>query len=136
MAWMPGWSLAALSPVEGPRIAGGFRYGPVMSIPAAPSPADAIAANVDGVIPSRPYPRDLPDVLAEWHVYVEGGGHSIAVVLANLYPGAGDPGAFVAPAPVKSVVRAGWTVENGWIFCMLPYDQDTGLDTPPEDDEF
>ncbi|MFJ8966710.1 hypothetical protein ACIRG5_45675 [Lentzea sp. NPDC102401] len=41
------------------------------------------------------------------------------------------------PAPVKSVLRAGWTVrEDGYVVTALPYDPQLGLVTEPGDDEF
>jgi hypothetical protein len=51
------------------------------------------------------------------------------------------PGADVAqhtvPAPVKSVLRAGWTVrDDGYLVTDLHYDPQAGLDTDPDDGEF
>lgn len=51
-------------------------------------------------------------------------------------PGA-DVAQYTVPAPVNSVLRAGWTMrEDGYLITGLPYDPQRGLVTDPGDDEF
>jgi len=83
------------------------------------------------------YPRALPVELAPWYAYVVDGGHCIVVVM----PSQVQPGQpltdYLVPAPVKAVLRIGYTVDaDGYIWCDLPYDDTLGLVTDPGDDEF
>lgn len=100
-------------------------------------PAEVIARVVMGH-EQRPYPNPLPDALARWHCYLADGGHSIVVALASHVPQDALPDeAYLVPAPVKSVLKAGWVVaDNGMLICDLTYDSELGLITPEEDDEF
>jgi hypothetical protein len=91
---------------------------------------------VAGVIPGTAYLRPLPPDLAAWYVYTQDGGHQIAVAVARHYQVGADPAGFVVPAPVKAVLRRGWSVQDGWIVCDLPYDPATGLISDPGDDEY
>ncbi len=87
-------------------------------------------------LPGRTYPRPLPDDLRPFYCYPADSGHSIIVVLANVIPAGADPWQYAVPAPVRSVLRAGWTVRGGLPWCTLPYDQDLGLLTPDEETEY
>ena len=88
------------------------------------------------VIPGRSYPSPLPDELLAFYCYTRDGGHSIIVVLENeVLPGE-DPARFAVPAPVKMVLRSGWIMRQGWPWCQLPYNEDTGLAVSDEDLEF
>lgn len=104
-------------------------------------PAQVIASTHGAyVVAGRTYPRPLPPELAPWHCYTADGGHSLVVLLAAHAgdydkPGA-DIGQHTVPAPVKSVLRAGWTVRaDGFLVTDLPYDERIGLVTDPDDDE-
>lgn len=81
------------------------------------------------------YPGALPADLALWYCYVVDGGHSLYVT-GEADPSA-DPTPKGAPAPVRTVLRIGYTVRpDGWVFCSVPYDPDFGLLTEAGDDEF
>lgn len=99
-------------------------------------PEAVIGRHIAAIVPGKGYPRPLPADLAPWHVYTADGGHSIAVALAAFYQPGGDPAEFLVPAPVKAVLKAGWTARDGWIVCDLPYDPAVGLATDPGDDEY
>ncbi|WP_433257840.1 hypothetical protein ACQPYK_21660 [Streptosporangium sp. CA-135522] len=103
----------------------------------AVDPAVVITRNLGHMlIPGRPYPGELPTELAPWHCYTPHDGHSIMVLLAQ-FASEGDPEDYIVPLPVKSVLRAGWQVNgDGFIVIDLPYSTETGLVTPPEDDEY
>ncbi|WP_280426424.1 hypothetical protein [Nocardia carnea] len=95
-------------------------------------PAEVIAATYDSyMLRDRQYPGSLPEDLAPWHLYIIDGGHSALVTLSAT----GEDGHEVA-APVKTVLRHGWTVlADGRIHADLPYDPQLGLITEPGDDE-
>jgi hypothetical protein len=95
-----------------------------------------IGSHIAGVVPGKQYPRPLPRDLAAWYVYTVDGGHSIAIAIAAHYAPGADPREFLVPAPVKAVLRRGWSVQDGWIVCDLPYEQLSGLVTDPGEDEY
>ncbi|OLZ51630.1 hypothetical protein BS329_15295 [Amycolatopsis coloradensis] len=96
-------------------------------------PAKAIADAYGAyAIAGRPYRGALPSELAPWHLYIPDGGHSILIVTAQ---GQGTQDAVAAP--VKAVLRAGWTITpEGYVLCELPIDPVLGLITEPADSEF
>lgn len=98
--------------------------------------AQAISRYIGDTVPGMTYPQELPEDLRRWYVYIATGGHSIAVVLAGDYAPDKSLGEDLVPAPVKSVLAAGWQEKDGWIVCNLPYSPDTGLCTDPADDEY
>jgi len=64
-------------------------------------------------IPGKRYPAPLPPALEANYCYTVDGGHSILVVLANEYR-AGKPVAdYLVPAAVRTVLRRGYTVNEG-----------------------
>lgn len=96
------------------------------------------------LVHGKQYPRPLPAEVEPWYCYTTDGGHCLFVVVTSLAEeasrqpvGAADL-AFEAmvPAPVKAVLRAGYEVRDGRIWCDLPYDPDLGLVTDRDDDEF
>ena len=91
--------------------------------------AEIIAALGPYLVPGRTYPGSLPAGLAEWYCYTIDGGHSIACRLAS------DPDAGLLPVPVRTVLR-GYRVTAAGVIVDLPYDDELGIVTPPEDDEF
>ncbi|WP_431959395.1 hypothetical protein [Actinacidiphila sp. bgisy160] len=103
---------------------------------ATPDPADLIDRFAMGQQEGHPYPGELPADIAPWHCYLLDGGHSLLVALGSLYAAGVDPGAFMVPAPVKTVLRAGYTFRDGYPVADLPYDPTLGLVTDPGDDEF
>ncbi len=88
------------------------------------------------VVPGRQYPKPLPPELEAAYCYTVDGGHSVIVVLENEYVEGTPVEGGLVPAPVKSVLRAGYTVRDGLVWCRLPYSSEVGLLTPPEDDEY
>uniref|UniRef100_UPI003F491198 hypothetical protein n=1 Tax=Amycolatopsis sp. CA-096443 TaxID=3239919 RepID=UPI003F491198 len=110
-------------------------------MPDRADPAEAIAKSLSGyLVGGRAYPAALPTELAPWHCYTADGGHCLFVLLDSMAddydrPGA-DPADYGVAAPVKAVLRAGWTVrEDGFVVCDLPYSPEAGLVTDPGDDE-
>lgn len=85
-------------------------------------------------VPNKSYPG-LPKELEPYYVYLSDSGHSIVVVLENTYHG-GDPVQHLCPASVKTVLRNGYRIEDGLVWCRIPYDEELGLLTPHEDYEF
>lgn len=61
----------------------------------------------DVALPGHTYPRELPDPLVPWYVYAVDGGHSILVVAPPCLTTDAAPGMFVAPVPVRTMLR-GW----------------------------
>lgn len=109
-------------------------YGPDASSQPQRStpPLDELVA---GLEPGRVYPRPLPADLAGWYCYVTGAGHSIVVIPENQLR-AGEAAADLAvPAPVRTVLRCGWRVQNGWIVSDVPYDDDLGVVVEDDDEE-
>lgn len=100
------------------------------------TPDQVIGAYVAGVVFGKRYPEPLPDEIAPWYCYTGDGGHSIAIAVKSLVRGKVDPGKCVVPAPVKSVLRAGWTMQDGYVVCDLEYDSVVGLQIADGDDEF
>jgi len=94
-------------------------------------PATVIADTCGAyMVPGRRYPRPLPPELEPWYLYIADGGHSVLIAVD------GTPGSEV-PAPVKAVLRAGWTLTPaGYVHCELPYDPKLGLITDPDDVEY
>jgi hypothetical protein len=103
------------------------------------------------VVPGRHYPAPLPPALEASYCYTSDGGHSVIVVLENEYPAAAaeqDPlvpiSDYLVPAPVRTVLRRGYTVRNHLIecevrplvWCRIPHSRETGLLTEEADDEF
>ena len=88
------------------------------------------------ILPGRTYPQPLPDDLLPYYCYTRDGGHSILVVLENEYRPGDSPIRFVIPAPVKTVLKAGYHLKDGFIWATLPYNNDDGLQAGEEDVEF
>ncbi len=93
----------------------------------------AIDFLVDGKFYSKPLPVDLHI----WYCYTSDSGHSIMCAIKSLYtPGGDDIENFLVPVSVKSVLRAGYSEQDGFIVVDLPYDSQVGLMTPEEEYEF
>lgn len=101
------------------------------------NPREIIKQNLGHYLADRNYPEKLPADLAPWHCYTIDGGHSILVALKAYYSPDKSPRNFLVPAPVKAVKKAGWVLtEEGFPLCDLPYSENLGLITAPDDDEF
>ena len=88
------------------------------------------------VLPGRTYPHPLPDNLIPFYCYTRDGGHSLLVVLENEYQAGKDPERFIIPAPVKTVLRAGYQCKDGLLWTTLPYEPESGLVVEEGDLEF
>jgi len=88
------------------------------------------------VLTGRKYPHPLPDDLTPFYCYTRDGGHSILVVLENEYRRADSPVRFIIPAPVKTVLKAGYLVHDGLVWTVLPNDLNSGLQVEDEDGEY
>lgn len=88
------------------------------------------------VLPGRRYHSALPPELEAAYCYTVDGGHSVIVVLENEYVEGSPVEDWLVPAPVRAVVRAGYTVRDGLVWCRLPYSREIGLLTREEDDEW
>ena len=94
-------------------------------------------AGLEGfVLPGRNYHSPLPAELLPFYCYTKNGGHSVIVILENEVRPGQDPVRFAVPAPVKSVLRAGWHMHDGWPWCTLPYNPEIGLKDAEQDAEF
>lgn len=88
------------------------------------------------VLPGRTYPQPLPEDLEPFYCYTRDGGHSILVVLENEYKRGVPPIRFIIPAPVRMVLKAGYHVQDGLVWAVLPYDRENGLQPEDEDVEY
>lgn len=79
----------------------------------------------------------VPLELAAHRVYEQDSGWCVRVAVASQIADITDPEAVAAavmPAPVRAVLRAGWTLSQGGIpVCDLPYDTDIGLEVSDDD---
>jgi hypothetical protein len=87
------------------------------------------------LVPGKTYPKPLPADLAPWYRYTKDSGHSILVCVNRLYDPA-QPEESMVPAPVRQVLRVGWIMRGGFPVCELPYDDNIGLLSEEDDDEF
>ncbi|MET9880831.1 hypothetical protein ABZZ36_40460 [Actinacidiphila glaucinigra] len=93
----------------------------------------------DALVADKPYSSPLPGDLAAWHGYTRFGGHVILVVLDDGDlgddPSRPDLQANLCPASVRTVLREGWRLIDGFVVCKLPIDPWNGVVTPEEDFE-
>jgi hypothetical protein len=96
------------------------------------------------VVPGKRYPAPLPPDLEACYCYTIDGGHSILVVLENVYREGEPVQDYLVPAPVRAVLRAGYSVKQCrignevWplVWCRLPYSPEIGLLEDPGDSEY
>lgn len=104
--------------------------------PDAPALLDRLLG--DHLLPGKPYPAPLPDELVPWHGYTTHGGHIIVVVLDDGdlgdYPSRPDLESNLCPASVRTVLREGWRLVDGFVVCKLPVDPWSGGLVTPESD--
>lgn len=94
-------------------------------------------------LPGHTYPHPLPGPLRPWYVYAADGGHSILVVARPYFTPDAEPGMFVAPAPVRTVLGRGWREVPRPGDPLAPYievpglryDLDMGFEGLDEDEE-
>lgn len=83
------------------------------------------------------YPGPIPGELVPFYLYVPGQGHCINIVPSLFEQDAakGDPGGFLHPAPVKTVLRCGIRWVKGHPVAPIPFIPGHGLAVPPDDVE-
>lgn len=91
-------------------------------------------ARLEGmIVPGKRYHSTLPPELEPYYCYVKDGGHCILIVL----PGRdGPPEDWLVPASVKSVLKRGYTIRDGYVFCDLPCSKTYGLVQEADTEEF
>ncbi len=88
----------------------------------------------DMVVPGMTYHSPLPKELERFYCYMKDGGHSVIIVLPSNPSPVEDYG---IPAPVKAVLRSGYTItDRGYVCCDLPYSRLVGLICDDDDTEF
>lgn len=93
------------------------------------------AAGLTGMTVNKPYPRKLPPDLAPFHVYVPDQGHCLIVVAAK-YGTLGDPTERLIAYPVRAVLRVGYVLKDGLLWCDMPYDSFVGAIALPGEYEY
>lgn len=96
------------------------------------------------VVPGKRYPAPLPPDLEACYCYTIDGGHSILVVLENVYREGEPVQGYLVPAPVRAVLQAGYTIKQcrvgnevrPLVWCRLPYSHEIGLLEEPGDTEY
>lgn len=94
-------------------------------------------ASLEGYVnTNKKYHSSLPKELEKFYCYTHDGGHSIIVVLKNIYKKGDKTEDHAVPAPVKQVLREGYKIKDGWVWCSLPYDKEYGLESKDDDHEY
>jgi hypothetical protein len=88
------------------------------------------------VVREMTYHSPLPSELEQAYCYTVDGGHSIIVVLEKEYREGQRVEDNLVPAPVRTVLRHGYKIKDGYVWCNIPYSKELGLLTAEEDDEF
>ena len=87
------------------------------------------------VIPGKVYHSELQEELKPYYCYVHGAGHSLICVLSEYFNKKNRDGGLV-PTPVKTVLRHGYEIKEGYLVCSIPYDKKIGLIVDKEDEEY
>jgi hypothetical protein len=90
-----------------------------------------------------PYPELLPDELGMWYYYTTDYGHSVLCMIPQA-TGLPDPSIhsfdesmYLAFVPVKQVLRTGYRMSRqGFVWCDVPYSQELGVISEPDDTEY
>jgi hypothetical protein len=85
------------------------------------------------VIEGKRYHSPLPAELEQFYCYVKDGGHCILVILPHTE---GPVEEHAIPLPVKTVLKTGYSVKDGYVYCDVPYDAAIGVVCDEGDDEF
>lgn len=83
----------------------------------------------------KTYPTELPEELKPYYCYTVDGGHSLIALLTQFANKKKKDG-YLVPACVKTVLRNGYEIKDGYLICDIPYNKDTGLEEPEEDFEY
>ncbi len=104
----------------------------------------ALAA--EGASTNKPYPTELPEQLAPWHIYFDDCGHNILCVVGEKWVKLlersvteQDVAELLAPVSIKTLLREGWEVHPrfGVILARgVEYDPQLGVLIPDADVEF
>lgn len=86
------------------------------------------------LVTGKAYPDELPADLAPWYMYPADEGHCIGIVPLPLL-GRHPPFVLLTATPVRTVLRLGWQMRDGWPVVDIAYDPDHGIVFPPEDEE-
>jgi len=86
------------------------------------------------VVPGMKYHSPLLPDLEPFYCYLKDSGHCILVVLAFL-PGGSVEGS-LTPASVKTVLKRGYFLKDGYVWCDIPCSPVYGLISDEEDDEY
>ena len=88
------------------------------------------------VVRGKKYHSPLPFELEEAYCCTLDGGHSVIVVIDSEYQEGEPLENFLVPAPVKTIIRHGYRIKDGYVWSNIPYSKETGLETEAGDDEF
>lgn len=88
------------------------------------------------VVRGKKYHSPLPFELEDAYCYTLDGGHSIIVVIESEYRKDEPVENFLVPAPIKTIIRHGYIVKDGYVWSKIPYSKEIGLVTEEGDDEF
>ncbi|WP_130855687.1 hypothetical protein [Olivibacter jilunii] len=88
------------------------------------------------LVRGKQYHSPIPEELRPWYCYTTDGGHSIlALIESHFDPENEELLDEMCPCPVKSVLRK-YRIFKGYPVVPLEYNDDIGLVTDTEDDEF
>jgi hypothetical protein len=84
------------------------------------------------------YPLPLAPEVAEWYCYTADGGHCIMVAISSCLATAAEPWLAMVAIPVRAFLRPTThrVYNDGYWVVDLPYDDDDGVVSPEEDEEF
>jgi hypothetical protein len=87
------------------------------------------------LVRGKEYSAPLPHELAQWYCYTSDGGHSVLILIEGEFDEEHPRWQELCPAPVKSVLRS-YRVVGDFVAARLDYDNNIGLITEAEDNEF
>lgn len=81
------------------------------------------------MVHNKPYPKELPKKLKQYHYYIADSGHSIMCVLQMHLEEAKKTNMddYEIPVPVKYVLEKGYEIIDGYVIVDAAYNLDTGL---------
>ena len=90
------------------------------------------------VVVGKTYPRQLPDQLHKWHVYILDKGHCILCVRREDLGLARKEGMdlYEIPIPVKTVLRLGYHIQDKYVIVAGTQFNEDGLIIPEDEEEF
>jgi hypothetical protein len=90
------------------------------------------------IVEGKTYPLRLPDLLHKWQIYHLEKGHCILCVRREDLNLARKEGMdnYEIPIPVKTVLRLGYRIQDGYVVVEGTTFNDDGLIIPEEEEEF